>query len=99
MAGLNCGTPSPVGWPLVSAAFDAFVTVSDDEDVDAMRRFNRNGIFSGESGAASLAGLTALAQGRGDLYDRLRQRNVLLLSTEGVTDPGYYVKHVGPLPG
>ena len=48
MAGLNCGTPSPVGWPLVSAAFDAFVTVSDDEDVDAMRRFNRNGIFSGD---------------------------------------------------
>ena len=99
MAGLNCGTPSPIGWPTVSAAFDVFVTVSDDEDVDAMRQFNRNGIFSGESGAAPLAGLAALAQGRGDLYDRLTQRNVLLLSTEGVTDPGYYVKHVGPLPG
>ncbi|MEX2658391.1 MAG: diaminopropionate ammonia-lyase, partial [Acidimicrobiales bacterium] len=56
MAGLNCGTPSPVAWPLVSAGIDWFVAVDDDQARDAMRSLAGVGIVSGESGAASLAG-------------------------------------------
>ncbi|MEO5724304.1 MAG: diaminopropionate ammonia-lyase [Ilumatobacteraceae bacterium] len=86
MAGLNCGTPSPVAWPRVSAGTDHVVTVSDDDARDAMRLLASAGIVSGESGAAALAGAVQYAAAgllRAD--DR-----VLLLSTEGATDPLAY---------
>jgi diaminopropionate ammonia-lyase len=93
MAGLNCGTPSPIAWPTVSAAFDLFVTVSDDEDIDAMRTFHRNGIISGESGAAALAALATIARDVG-FRDALKASTVVLLSTEGITDPAFYAREV-----
>ena len=39
MAGLNCGTPSPVAWPFVKQGFDLFMTITDDSVRDAMRTF------------------------------------------------------------
>lgn len=86
MAGLNCATPSLVAWPRVSAGTDFFVTVTDYEAQEAMRALASVGIVSGESGAASLAGAWAMASA-GELGpdDRL-----LLLSTEGATDPAAY---------
>jgi len=39
MAGLNCGTPSPVAWPLIKQGFDAFLTIPDTTCVEAMRRY------------------------------------------------------------
>ena len=30
MAGLNCGTPSTVAWPIVSKGTDVFVSIEDD---------------------------------------------------------------------
>ena len=30
MAGLNCGIPSPIAWPDLNAAFDAFCAITDD---------------------------------------------------------------------
>jgi diaminopropionate ammonia-lyase len=98
MAGLNCGTPSPIGWPAVSASFDLFVTVSDNEDIDAMRLLNGNNIFAGESGAASLAGLRSVARGHNKLREKVKQSTVVLLSTEGITDPEFYLREIGPLP-
>ena len=93
MAGLNCGTPSPIAWPTVSASFDLFVTVSDDEDVDAMRTFHRNGIISGKSGSAPLAALTVMTR---DIAIRhaLKASTVVLLSTEGITDPAFYAREI-----
>ena len=90
MAGLNCGTPSPVAWPAVSASFDHFVALADAEAIDAMRGFYRCGIEAGECGAASLAAAFAL-QRAGLLTP---QATVLLLSTEGVTDPDLYQREV-----
>jgi diaminopropionate ammonia-lyase len=92
MAGLNCGTPSPVAWPLVSAGFDWFVAVDDDAARDAMRALARQGIVAGETGAAALAGLAAA---RGVLD---RSATALLLCTEGATDPVAYREIVGVVP-
>ena len=93
MAGLNCGTPSPIAWPTISASFDIFVTVTDDQDVSAMRTFHRHGVVSGESGAASLAALMILAQDS-KFRPTLAGSTVVLLSTEGITDPEFYQRNV-----
>lgn len=94
MAGLNCGTPSPVAWPLVSAGIDCFVTATDDDARRAMRGFADVGIVAGESGAASLAGAIQLA----DAAALRSDDRVLLLSTEGATDPIAYSEIVGQPP-
>jgi len=97
MAGLNCGMPSPVAWPLIKYGFNAFLHVSDKACIEAMRTYyNTLGddprIVSGESGAAGLAALIELTQ-RGSLAQaRLSlgldsNARILLLNTEGDTDP------------
>ncbi len=94
MAGLNCGTGSPIAWPDVSGGVDDFVTVEDSDAADAMRLLARDGIVSGESGAAGLAGLLAwrdqLGLGPTDI--------VLVVSTEGATDPVGYARLVEAAP-
>jgi len=91
MAGLNCGLPSPLALPLLRAGIDSFVAVDDEDARRAMRDLAGAGIESGESGAASLAGLTAAARaGRGDEFGLSIDDVVLLVSTEGATDPEAY---------
>ena len=92
MAGLNCGTPSPIAWPAVSKAFDRFVSVNDDQAVEAMRLLAEHGIAAGESAAAPLAALLVM-QRAGSLADAA-DKTVLLFSTEGVTDPDFYAREV-----
>jgi diaminopropionate ammonia-lyase len=89
MAGLNCGTPSLVAWPLVSRGFDWLVAVDDDQAREAMRTLAAHGVVAGESGAAALAGLVQAL----DVVDP--RSTVLLLSTEGATDPVAYRAIVG----
>ncbi|WP_102127476.1 diaminopropionate ammonia-lyase [Deinococcus planocerae] len=100
MAGLNCGRPSPVAWPLISGGISAFVAVPDARAEDAMRLLARDGIVSGESGAAGLAGLLAVLTGPDTIAHREALRvdegsRVLVLSTEGATDPRGYARIVG----
>ena len=92
MAGLNCGTVSPVAWPVVSRGVDLFVAVDDAAAEQAMRDLATVGIVAGETGAAALAGLRALAAGR---PDEVRDRRALVLCTEGATDPVAYQRIVG----
>ncbi|MGF1448470.1 MAG: diaminopropionate ammonia-lyase [Opitutales bacterium] len=97
MAGLNCGTPSLLAWPLLKHATDAFLAVGDEASREAMRRFdqpleNDPRVESGESGAAGLAGLLALCREPAlqPARERLRlgpDAVVLLINTEGATDP------------
>jgi diaminopropionate ammonia-lyase len=100
MAGLNCGTPSQVAWPLVSRGIDAMVVVSDGWAMAAMASLAAAGIVAGETGAAALAGLMAVRAepagnpARGAL--RLGPgSSVLLLCTEGATDPEAWERIVG----
>jgi diaminopropionate ammonia-lyase len=95
MAGLNCATPSLIAWPAVSRGIDAYVAVPDARVPKAMRLLAADGIVAGETGAGGLAGMLALmddaqlqeARGAVGLDGSSR---VLLLCTEGATDPEAY---------
>jgi diaminopropionate ammonia-lyase len=95
MVGLNCGDPSPLAWPAVSAGFDWFVAVDDDDARDAMRALASVGVVAGETGAAALAGLTAAGAATFALGP---SSTVGVLMTEGATDPAGYEAIVGRRP-
>jgi diaminopropionate ammonia-lyase len=95
MAGLNCGAVSIVAWPAISAGVDVFVAVDDDTAEQAMRDLAGIGVVAGETGGAALAGLrAAVSAGIPDV----RGRRVLVLCTEGATDPVAYERIVGRHP-
>lgn len=96
MAGLNCGTPSEVAWPAVSSGVDTFVSIPDGFACDAMRTLADADIVAGETGAAALAGFSALigASTAAANQDRSEQ-TVLILVSEGATDPAGYREIVG----
>jgi len=63
MGGLNCAEMSSVAWPVLSAAVDAGVCVSDDAALDAVRKLahpfpSDPRILAGESGACGIAGIS-----------------------------------------
>jgi diaminopropionate ammonia-lyase len=102
MAGLNCGTPSLLAWPVIRARMHYFLAVDDDYARDAMRKLAAGTpkLVSGESGAAGLAGLLALCTNPALAAERQKlglgaNAQVLLVSTEGDTDPVSYKKIVG----
>jgi len=84
MAGLDCAEVSPAAWPSLIAGIHGTVTVTDDEAHAAMRELAAAGLAIGESGAAPLAALHSLA---GTLDPASR---VVLIATEGPTDPAAY---------
>ncbi|MGH9213996.1 MAG: diaminopropionate ammonia-lyase [Acidimicrobiales bacterium] len=98
MAGLNCGLASMLALPSVMAAFRGLVAVDDDRCRDAVRALAAAGLDVGETGAAALAGLTALVDEHGDDLLLAPDATVLLLVTEGVTDPAGFEAIVGRPP-
>lgn len=94
MAGLNCGLASPVALPTVTAGFTAFVAVTDDVCREAIRTLAEAELDVGETGAAALAGLVMLTT----LASLPADTRVLLLATEGVTDPANFESIVGRPP-
>lgn len=103
MAGLNCGTPSSAAWPAMRDGMDAFLAVDDAQAMLAMRELAAAGVTAGESGAAGLAGLLELLRPE---HAEVRVRlgitggsRVLLLNTEGATDPDGWARVVGRRPG
>lgn len=89
MAGLNCGTPSPIAWPDVSHAFTEMAVVPDSAAEQAIRLLHADGIDAGESGAAGLAGLLAIR-------DQLRPDDIVLtFVTEGPTDRDNFTRIIG----
>jgi diaminopropionate ammonia-lyase len=92
MAGLICGTPSLVAYPILNAGIDTFMTVTDDDAKQAMRLLAKQGIMSGESGAVGLAGLEVLLKDtRAKQQLGLTEKSsVLIFSTESATDPLAY---------
>ena len=99
MAGLNCGIPSPLAWPIIRDTYDLFLSVSDAYAEQAMRAYAREDVVSGESGASGLAALLALFQESSlasarDALELGDTSRVLLVNTEGDTDPENYAKVV-----
>jgi diaminopropionate ammonia-lyase len=98
MAGLNCGLASMLALPTVAAGFDAFVTIDDDRCRDAVRSLAAAGLDVGETGAAALGGLMALRAEHGAELPVPGEATVVLLVTEGVTDPVNFERIVGRPP-
>lgn len=102
MAGLNCGLPSQLTWPIVQSTADVFVGIEDEAAFEAMRLLADSGIVSGESGAAGLGGILAVAEsGSAEQKAALglaADAVVLLINTEGATDPVNYQLVVGLTP-
>lgn len=100
MAGLNCGTPSLVAWPAVSAGLHALLATNDAWAREAMRALAEDGVVAGETGAAGAAGLLDMRES-GELQalrDALglgAHSRVLLICTEGATDPAAYRRILG----
>lgn len=95
MAGLNCGIPSPLAWPIIRDGMELFLAVTDDYAMGAMRAYHKEGVIAGESGAAGLAGLMALVNAP-ELSEARKKiplnsgSRILLINTEGDTDPINY---------
>lgn len=92
MAGLNCGIPSPIAWPVLWTGIDLALAIPDDAAREAMRVLARAGVVAGETGAAGLGGVLSLASS--DDWARMRRylklddrSHVLVVVTEGATDP------------
>ena len=98
MAGLNCGLASMLALPTVTATFDALVAVDDDTCRRAIRAHAEAGMDVGETGAAALAGLMAVVDDHRDELPIPATATVLLLATEGVTDPASFERIVGRPP-
>ncbi len=104
MAGLACGDPNPQAWRVLWDTADAFVKCPDYVAAKGMRVYgvplaSDPFIVSGESGAATLGALMFIMQ-RPE-YEPLRKAlkldrssEVLLINSEGNTDPTYFRKVV-----
>jgi diaminopropionate ammonia-lyase len=87
MAGLNCGTPSDLAWPILRAGLDAAVAVTDPAAEAAAADLAALGVPAGPCGAAAVAGARAA------LTDPARRADlalppaptVVLLCTESIT--------------
>lgn len=96
MAGLNCGTPCSLTWPVLRDLARWYAACPDAVAEEGMRLLGRPhpgdpAVVSGESGAVTAGLLARLAQSplRHDLG--LGEDSVVLLfSTEGDTDPEHY---------
>ncbi|MDP9766086.1 diaminopropionate ammonia-lyase [Deinococcus enclensis] len=100
MAGLNCGNTSPLAWRTLQRGLSAAVAIPDALTEEAMRHLAADGVVSGESGAAGAGGLLALLSGPGAAFARTAlnvtpDSSVLVLSTEGATDPAAYTRVTG----
>jgi len=100
MAGLACGEPNIIGWDILRNHADAFLACPDWTAARGMRMLaaplkGDPAVTSGESGAVGMGVVDALMTdpAYAELKDKLgldRHSKVLLISTEGDTDPVKY---------
>lgn len=100
MAGLACGEPSPLAWDVLRDCAEVFVKCPDYVAAKGMRVYGvplRGDPFivSGESGAVTLGALLFIME-RDELADLRellglnRDSQVLLVNSEGNTDPNHF---------
>lgn len=94
MAGLACGEVSHIAWEILDKGADDFITLSEDAVAPCMRALEQH-TPSIEAGESAVAGLAACIVGAQNAKWRLalgldEQSKVLVLGTEGATDPELY---------
>ena len=102
MAGLNCASVSTLAWDILKNGLSASMSIADELCEEAMRLLaypipDDPLIISGESGSSGLGGLIGLS--RSTYYKELKEKfnlnknsTVLVINTEGDTDPINYKK-------
>ena len=105
MAMLECYEPSMIAFRVLERVADGFMTVEEDAAPEVMRRLaspvaGDPPVVSGESGGAGLAGLMTVLR-QPDLAGKIGlgpESRVLVINTEGATDPALYTSIVGRSP-
>ena len=105
MAMLECYEPSLVAFRVLERVADGFMTVEEVEAPSVMRCLAKPAsgdpaVVAGESGAIGLAGAIAVLRDSG-LAERIGlgpQSRLLVINTEGATDPSLYERIVGYSP-
>lgn len=100
MAGLACGEPNPVAWDILARNTHTFVSVPDWVAARGMRLLGNplpgdERVISGESGAVTTGLLSLLSEtgrcpGLQEALELDTRSRVLLINTEGDTDPEMY---------
>lgn len=104
MAGLACGEVSLLGWQILSNGADDFVTMSENMVAPVMQFLARGyksdaKIEAGESAVAGLGAAILASQDR-EMTAKLGlndQSRILVIGTEGATDPEMYERLVGQI--
>ncbi|MCA0257475.1 MAG: diaminopropionate ammonia-lyase [Proteobacteria bacterium] len=98
MAGLACGEPSLIAWPILADSVCGFMAIEDAAAAETMRLLASGEagakLVGGESGVAGLAGFLTAAS-RADWRKRLSLDDdsvILVFGSEGDTDPDLYQK-------
>ena len=102
MAGLNCGTPCGVVWPVLRDCTSLYCACEDSVTELGMRAYAQplgtdEKIISGESGAVTYGLLRTVLESEQmrTLFQMDRNSVILLINTEGDTDPEGYIRVVG----
>jgi len=100
MAGLSCGEVSELAWPLLKKGVAHVLTINDEGVAPMMRwlanptQSSRPSIVGGECSASGPIALMAIA-GDTELADKIginANSSILVIGTEGNTDPDIYAK-------
>ena len=94
MAGLSCGEVSDLAWDILKPTVSHCVTIGDEAVAPLMRWFHAR-TPSIEAGECSTSGLATLLKTHADpvaraALDLTPESVVLLVGTEGATDPDFY---------
>lgn len=98
IAGLACGVPSTLAWPILAEHVDGgFAWICDALAGNGMRALAREGVVAGECGGAAV-GLLQRLMADGCLQAAALRRDlklgpdsrILIINTEGATDPVNY---------
>jgi len=102
MAMLECYVPSMLAFRMLERVADGFMVVEEEVSPEVMRRLANPvqgdpPVVSGESGGAGLAGVLTVLR-HPDIAAKIGlgpQSRVLVINTEGATDPDLYQRIVG----
>lgn len=102
MAGLACGEVSVLAWSVLDEGADGFISIQDETAAETMRiladgRFGDVPVVAGESAVAGLAAMLVAADDPASRRLLKLDENslVLVIGTEGATDPAVYRSIVG----
>lgn len=103
MAGLSCGEPSQLAWDVLEKSVHGFLTIPENLVAPAVRMLatGQSGDACIEAGESAVAGLIGLICGALDqnLRGQLRlnpQSRVMIIGSEGVTDPTVFEAIMSP---